>query len=157
MSADALTVVAIKVPLANATPSAPVMSKPEIRLSSTPVNLHVVTNGSDIRSKGSFWLSGKAPRQFRREPAAIENSILTVEGDLRMPVGKLHRRMTVVRLRDRRLIIFSAIALDEDEMRTIEEFGVPSFLIVPNDRHRLDTKIGALSGHESHYAGRRAR
>ena len=72
---------------------------------------------------------------------AIDNDILTVVGDISMPVGDLERRMTVVRLRDRRLVIFSAIALADEEMRALEEFGEPAFLIVPNDHHRLDAKI----------------
>ena len=72
---------------------------------------------------------------------AIEDDILTVVGDIPMPVGDMKRRMTVVRLRDRRLVIFSAVALDEEEMRALEEFGEPAFLIVPNDHHRLDSKI----------------
>jgi hypothetical protein len=72
---------------------------------------------------------------------AIDDDILTVVGDIPMPVGNLKRRMTVVRLRDRRLVIFSAVALHEDEMRALEEFGQPAFLVVPNDHHRLDAKI----------------
>lgn len=67
-------------------------------------------------------------------------NILTVTGTITMPVGSLPRRMTVVRLRDGRLVIFSAMALDEEQMRTLEEFGVPSYLVVPNDHHRLDAK-----------------
>jgi hypothetical protein len=58
-----------------------------------------------------------------------------------MPMGEFPRRMTVVRLRDGRLIIFSAIALDESEMKALEDYGRPSFLIVPNERHRKDAKI----------------
>jgi hypothetical protein len=72
---------------------------------------------------------------------AIEDDILTVVGDIPMPVGNMKRRMTVVRLRDRRLVIFSAVALDEEEMHAFEDFGEPAFLIVPNDHHRLDAKI----------------
>jgi hypothetical protein len=72
---------------------------------------------------------------------AIEDDILTVVGDIPMRVGDMKRRMTVVRLRDRRLVIFSAVALDEEEMRALEEFGEPAFMIVPNDHHRLDSKI----------------
>ena len=72
---------------------------------------------------------------------AIEDDILTVVGDIPMPVANMKRRMTVVRLRDRRLVIFSAVALDEEEMRALEDFGEPAFLIVPNDHHRLDSKI----------------
>jgi len=72
---------------------------------------------------------------------AIEDDILTVVGDVPMPVANMKRRMTVVRLRDGRLVIFSAVALDEEEMRALEDFGEPAFLIVPNDHHRLDSKI----------------
>jgi hypothetical protein len=71
----------------------------------------------------------------------IDDDLLTVVGNLPMPMGEFPRRMTVVRLRDARLVIFSAIALDEAEMRTIEDWGRPSFLIVPNERHRKDARI----------------
>jgi len=70
----------------------------------------------------------------------VEDGILTVVGRIRMPLGTLPRRMTVVRLRDSRLVIWSAIALDEAEMAMIEAFGRPAFLVVPNDHHRLDAK-----------------
>jgi hypothetical protein len=72
---------------------------------------------------------------------AIEADILSVVGSIPMPVGQMTRRMTVVRLRDGRLVIFSAVALDEEEMRLLENFGDPAFLVVPNDHHRLDAKI----------------
>jgi hypothetical protein len=58
-----------------------------------------------------------------------------------MPIGDFPRRMTIVRLRDGRLVIFSAIALDEEQMREIEAFGDPAWLIVPNAHHRLDAGI----------------
>ena len=71
----------------------------------------------------------------------VDENILTVVGELHMPLTDLPRRMTVVRLNDGRLVVFSAIALDEDEMRALEDYGRPSFLVVPNDHHRLDAKI----------------
>jgi hypothetical protein len=71
----------------------------------------------------------------------IDENILTVTGQIRMPLMNLPRRMTVVRLSGSRLIVFSAIALDDDEMASLEEFGRPAFLIVPSDKHRLDAKI----------------
>jgi hypothetical protein len=74
----------------------------------------------------------------------VDSNILTVTGTVTMPVGALPRRMTVVRLRDRRLVIFSAMALDETQMRALEEFGEPAFLVVPNDHHRLDAKSWKL-------------
>src|SRR6185369_15653592 len=68
----------------------------------------------------------------------IDDNILTVVGQIHMPLMDLPRRMTVVRLADSRLVVFSAIALDEDEMAAIEAHGHPAYLIVPSDKHRLD-------------------
>ncbi len=73
--------------------------------------------------------------------SVIDDNLLTVVGDLHLPIGDFPRRMTVARLRDGRLIIYSAIALDEDEMQSLEQFGVPAFLVIPSDRHRMDAKI----------------
>jgi hypothetical protein len=72
---------------------------------------------------------------------SIGENLLTVVGELHMPAGDFPRRMTVVRLADSRLIIFSAIALDEVEMQALEAWGRPSFLIIPNERHRMDARI----------------
>jgi hypothetical protein len=71
----------------------------------------------------------------------VTDKILTVVGEIAMPLMTLPRRMTLVRLRDGALVVFSAVALDEDEMRAIEDFGRPAFLIVPNDHHRMDARI----------------
>ncbi|MES1177491.1 MAG: hypothetical protein ABUL62_24425 [Myxococcales bacterium] len=71
----------------------------------------------------------------------LDDNLLCVTGDLHMPVGDFPRRMTVVRLHDGRLVVYSAIALDEAEMQALESFGEPAFLIVPNDIHRMDAKI----------------
>jgi hypothetical protein len=70
----------------------------------------------------------------------VDDDILTVVGQLRMPLGIFPRRMTVVRLGDSRLVIWSAMALDDTEMAKLEAFGRPAFLVVPNDHHRLDAK-----------------
>jgi hypothetical protein len=71
----------------------------------------------------------------------VDEGILTVVGQISMPLGTLPRRMTVVRLRDSRLVVWSAIALDENEMARLEALGRPAFMIVPNDHHRLDAKV----------------
>ena len=68
----------------------------------------------------------------------IGEDMLTVVGTIHMPLGEFPRRMTIVRLGDGRLIVYSAIALDEERMAKIEAFGRPAFLIVPSERHRLD-------------------
>lgn len=71
----------------------------------------------------------------------VDDGIMTVEGDIPMPLGKFPRRMTVVKLSRNRTAIFSAMALKEAGMRRIEALGKPSFLIVPNGHHRLDARI----------------
>lgn len=71
----------------------------------------------------------------------IEHNLLTVQGTMNMPpMGDVTRRMTIVRLSDARLIIYSAISLDEVEMHALESYGTPAFLIVPGDIHRMDAK-----------------
>jgi hypothetical protein len=71
----------------------------------------------------------------------VTDDMLTVVGELEMPLMTLPRRMTIVRLKNDRLVVFNAIALDEDEMDEIEDFGTPAFLVVPNDHHRMDAGI----------------
>ena len=71
----------------------------------------------------------------------IDDNILTVVGEIHMPLMDLPRRMTVVRLKDSRLVIYSAIALGEGEMGALESYGTPAYMVVPNDKHRLDAKI----------------
>lgn len=72
---------------------------------------------------------------------AIDDKVWTVTGTLRMPVGDFERRMTVARLRDGGLVVYSAIALDEDEMARLESLGRMAWLVVPGDDHRLDAGI----------------
>lgn len=67
----------------------------------------------------------------------IDHKILTVTGELHMPM-EFQRRMTIVRLDEARLVVFSAISLDEAEMCALEVYGRPDFLVVPNAHHRLD-------------------
>jgi hypothetical protein len=71
----------------------------------------------------------------------VDEGILTVEGEIRMPLGRFPRRMTIVALRDGRTVVFSPIALREEAMRQVERYGKLAFLIVPNGFHRLDSRI----------------
>src|SRR5690242_18317802 len=72
---------------------------------------------------------------------AIDDGLLTVTGQIVLPLVALERRMTVVRLNDGSTVIYSAIALDETGMKQIEALGRPRYLVVPGDAHRLDAKI----------------
>jgi hypothetical protein len=71
----------------------------------------------------------------------IGSRLLSVTGDLRMPLTTLQRRMTVVRLNSGKLVIYSAIALADAAMQELEAFGTPAFLVVPNHLHRRDAFI----------------
>jgi len=71
----------------------------------------------------------------------IEDGIISVAGEIVMPLGRFPRRMTVVRLSDGQTAIWSAIALREPEMAQLEAFGQPGFMIVPNPGHRTDAQI----------------
>jgi hypothetical protein len=71
----------------------------------------------------------------------LERNLLSVSGMMNMPpMGEVSRRMTIVRLEDGRLVVYSAISLDEIEMKALESYGAPAYLIVPNDIHRMDAK-----------------
>jgi hypothetical protein len=66
----------------------------------------------------------------------VDDNVWRVEGTL--PRGGPPRVMTIVRLADGRLVLHSAIALGDAEMKELEALGKPSFLVVPNGAHRLD-------------------
>lgn len=66
----------------------------------------------------------------------LAENLWWVQGDL--PGMSLKRCMTVARLLDGRLVIHSAIALQESAMQELLAWGTPAFLIVPSAYHRLD-------------------
>ena len=70
----------------------------------------------------------------------VDEGLLSVAGEITMPLGNFPRRMTVVGLSGGRTAIWSAIPLNEPAMREIEALGAPSFLIVPGIAHRLDIR-----------------
>lgn len=67
----------------------------------------------------------------------LEDNLQVVDANL--PGGvPLERRMTVVRLRDGRVVVHNAIALDDASMAALEAWGEMAFLVVPNGFHRID-------------------
>ena len=67
-----------------------------------------------------------------------EPGLLTVVGEIKLPLGTFPRRMTVVALSGKRVAVFSPVPLREPQMRRIEQLGRVAFLIIPNGFHRLD-------------------
>lgn len=66
----------------------------------------------------------------------VSENLWRVEGEL--PHLSLRRVMSVARLRDGRLVIHSAIAMEEAAMKELEAWGEPSILLIPHARHRMD-------------------
>ncbi|MGZ2412203.1 hypothetical protein ACUXST_001624 [Sphingomonas sp. F9_3S_D5_B_2] len=70
----------------------------------------------------------------------IEPGLLTVVGEIKMPLGAFPRRMTVIALERGGTALYSPIPLREPDMKRIEALGEPAYLIVPNPAHRLDIR-----------------
>lgn len=66
----------------------------------------------------------------------LSENLWRVEGAL--PRFSMRRVMSVVRLQDGRLLIHSAIAMDEASMAKLEAWGEPAILLIPHRRHRMD-------------------
>ena len=66
----------------------------------------------------------------------LSENLWRIEGAL--PRFSMRRVMTVVRLQDGRLLIHSAIAMDEASMARLEAWGEPAILLIPHVRHRMD-------------------
>lgn len=66
----------------------------------------------------------------------LEPTLWRVEGDV--PRGKLKRVMAVAKLADDELVVHNAIALEEQLMREIDDWGRVAYVVVPNGYHRLD-------------------
>lgn len=66
----------------------------------------------------------------------LADNLWWVAGSL--PGMSLRRAMTIARMDDGRLVVHSAVALEDGAMQKIEAWGEPAFLLVPNGGHRLD-------------------
>lgn len=64
---------------------------------------------------------------------ALSEDLWIVDGE--WEGSPLKRRMTVVRLPERRLLIHSAIAMRDEDLRELESLGTVSWVVVPNSFH----------------------
>ena len=67
----------------------------------------------------------------------VSDNLWRVSGKL----GEIQRQMVLARMRDGRIVVNNAIALDAAEMAELEAWGEPAVLIVPNAFHRQDSVI----------------
>lgn len=71
---------------------------------------------------------------YPHEPIhVVDDRLYVVEGRWRK--SPMERKMTVFALPDGTLAVHSAIAMDEDGMASIESFGRPAWILVPNIFH----------------------
>ena len=66
----------------------------------------------------------------------VADNLWRVEGDL--PSMPLKRVMAVVRMKDGRLVIHGAMALEDAAMKKLEALGEPAVMLVPSGFHRMD-------------------
>jgi hypothetical protein len=55
-----------------------------------------------------------------------------------LPRVTLTRRMSMVRLADRRIVFLDAVPMDEATLAEVRAWGTPALLVVTNGFHRLD-------------------
>jgi hypothetical protein len=61
--------------------------------------------------------------------------------EAQFPGAPFSRNMHVAKMKDGGLVIHNAIALNDEEMKELEAWGTPKWLIVPNGGHRMDARI----------------
>lgn len=66
----------------------------------------------------------------------LSENLWRVEGAL--PQGRIRRVMAVAKRSDGRLVVHSAIAMNESAMKELDAWGEVAFLVVPSRLHRLD-------------------
>jgi glyoxylase-like metal-dependent hydrolase (beta-lactamase superfamily II) len=66
---------------------------------------------------------------------ALAANLWQVEGAL---ANGLPRNMTVYRLLDGRLLLYSVVAMHAADMEALEKLGRPAILVMPHDRHGMD-------------------
>nr|HEX4313068.1 hypothetical protein [Kofleriaceae bacterium] len=67
----------------------------------------------------------------------VADNLWRVTGQL----GTAQRQMILARMRDGRVVVDNAIAMDDASMRELEAWGEPAVLVVPNGFHRQDAAI----------------
>jgi len=66
---------------------------------------------------------------------SLAANLWQVEGSL---ANGLPRNMTVYRLADGRLLLYSVVAMRPADMEALEVLGRPAILVMPHDRHQMD-------------------
>jgi hypothetical protein len=68
-------------------------------------------------------------------PKSLAANLWQVQGSL---ANGLPRNMTVYRLPDGRLLLYSVVAMHDADMEALEKLGRPAIMVMPHDRHQMD-------------------
>ena len=66
---------------------------------------------------------------------SLAPNLWQVEGTL---ANGLPRNMTVYRLPDGRLLLYSVVAMHAPDLEALEKLGRPAIMVMPHDRHQMD-------------------
>jgi hypothetical protein len=66
---------------------------------------------------------------------SLAANLWQVEGTL---ANGLPRNMTIYRLPDGRLLLYSVVAMHAADLETLEKLGHPAIMVMPHDRHGMD-------------------
>ena len=66
---------------------------------------------------------------------SLAANLWQVEGSL---ANGLPRNMTVYRLPDGRLLLYSVVAMHDADLGALEKLGRPAIMVMPHDRHQMD-------------------
>jgi hypothetical protein len=66
---------------------------------------------------------------------SLAPNLWQVQGTL---ASGLPRNMTIYRLPDGRLLLYSVVAMHDADMKALEELGRPAIMVMPHDRHQMD-------------------
>jgi len=67
---------------------------------------------------------------------ALAPNLWQVRGSMDFP---LRRNMTVYRLADGSLVLYSVVAMNEEGMKALEALGRPALMVIPNRGHLMDS------------------
>jgi hypothetical protein len=95
------------------------------------------TVGSAEPASAPASRSASATKIYPYEPPRqLASNLWQVKGSL--AIGAIPRNMTVYRLADGRLVLYSVVAMHEDGLRALEALGTPAIMVMPHDRHQMD-------------------
>src|SRR3954452_20009560 len=69
------------------------------------------------------------------KPEQLAPNLWQVRGSLSIP---LRRNMTVYKLADGKLLLYSVVAMNEEGMKDLEALGQPAVMVVPHKNHAMD-------------------